>query len=158
MTNPGLRNAHIVLTASILFLALSSAAAQSAPAAPTQTALPITQLTAGIHLISAEVADNNATRARGLMFRERLQPNHGMLFIFDDRAIHCMWMRNTLIPLSVAFVADDGEIVNIEDMEPRTETSHCARRPVRYALEMEQGWFAKRGIRTGTRLAGVPKR
>lgn len=121
-----------------------------------QSALPTTKLTAGIHLITAEVAANDPARARGLMFRERLEPNHGMLFLFDAKAIQCMWMRNTLIPLSVAFIEDDGSIVNIEDMQPKTESSHCAKRPVRFALEMEQGWFSKRGIKPGAKLAGLP--
>ncbi|MDZ7652071.1 MAG: DUF192 domain-containing protein [Burkholderiaceae bacterium] len=121
-----------------------------------QSPLPTTKLTAGIHLITAEVAANDPARARGLMFRERLAPNQGMLFVFDAKTVQCMWMRNTLIPLSVAFIEDDGSIVNIEDMQPKTETSHCAARPVRFALEMDQGWFAKRGIKAGTRLAGLP--
>jgi hypothetical protein len=121
-----------------------------------QSTLPTTKLTAGIHLITAEVAANDPARARGLMFRERLEPNHGMLFLFDTKTVQCMWMRNTLIPLSVAFIEDDGSIVNIEDMQPRTESSHCAKRPVRFALEMEQSWFAKRGIKPGAKLAGLP--
>jgi hypothetical protein len=121
-----------------------------------QSALPTTRLTAGIHLITAEVAANDPARARGLMFRERLEPNHGMLFLFDTKTVQCMWMRNTLIPLSVAFIEDDGSIVNIEDMQPKTESSHCAKRPVRFALEMEQGWFTKRGIKPGAKLAGLP--
>ena len=130
----------------------ASAAAQSA-----QANLPTTRLTAGIHVITAEVADRDASRMQGLMFRERLAPNHGMLFVFDDRAIHCMWMRNTPIPLSVAFVGDDGEIVNIHDMKPHSEDSHCARKPVRFALEMAQGWFAQRGIKPGAKLSGLPR-
>jgi len=121
-----------------------------------QTALPTTRLTAGIHLITAEVAATDPQRARGLMFRERLAPNHGMLFVFDAKAVQCMWMRNTLIPLSVAFIDDDGSIVNIEDMQPKTENSHCATKPVRYALEMELGWFAKRGLKGGARIGGLP--
>jgi hypothetical protein len=121
-----------------------------------QSALPTTRLTAGIHLITAEVAANDPARARGLMFRERLEPNHGMLFLFDTKTVQCMWMRNTLIPLSVAFIEDDGSIVNIEDMQPKTESSHCAKRPVRFALEMEQGWFTNRGIKPGAKLAGLP--
>jgi len=70
--------------------------------------------------------------------------------------VHCMWMRNTLIPLSVAFIDDDGSIVNIEDMQPKTEISHCAARPVRYALEMDKGWFAQRGLKAGARISGLP--
>jgi uncharacterized membrane protein (UPF0127 family) len=82
--------------------------------------------------------------------------NAGMLFIFDEAGEQCMWMKNTLIPLSVAFIDDAGTIVNIEDMAPQTLDSHCARRPARYALEMNRGWFAARGIKPGSRLRGIP--
>lgn len=121
-----------------------------------QQPLPTVKLNFGIHLVTAELADNDASRMRGLMFRERLAPNHGMLFVFEARAVHCMWMRNTLIPLSVAFIDDDGSIVNIEDMQPKTEVSHCAARPVRYALEMDKGWFSQRGLKAGAKLSGLP--
>ncbi len=119
--------------------------------------LPAIQLTAGMHLIQAELANDFDSRGRGLMFRESLQPNHGMLFVFEDSAEQCMWMKNTLIPLSVAFIARDGTIVNIEDMKPRTETTHCAKRPVPFALEMAHGWFAARGIKSGQKLGGLDK-
>jgi uncharacterized membrane protein (UPF0127 family) len=118
--------------------------------------LPVARLSAGIHLIQAEVVSDGETRARGLMHRKALEQNAGMLFIFDDHAIHCMWMKNTLIPLSVAFIDDRGTIVNIADMEPHDLQSHCAARPVKYALEMNRGWFAARGIKPGARLGGVP--
>ena len=118
--------------------------------------LPVAQLNAGMYLIRAEVASDPATRAQGLMYRKSLAQNAGMLFIFDERAIQCFWMKNTLIPLSIAFIDDRGTIVNIEEMEPQTEVSHCAAQPVRYALEMNRGWFASRGIKPGTRLGGVP--
>jgi len=114
--------------------------------------LPQAEIRAGMHVIRAEVADEPATRQRGLMMREQLGANEGMLFVFTDKTRHCFWMRNTLIPLSIAFVDDDGTIANIEDMAPQTENSHCSVRPTRYALEMEQGWFAKKGIRAGARL------
>lgn len=118
--------------------------------------LPAVQLNAGMYLIRAEVAADFATRARGLMFRREMPSNAGMLFIFDEPGSQCMWMKNTLIPLSVAFLDDEGRIVNIEDMAPQTEDSHCARQPARYALEMNRGWFASRGIKPGTRLGGIP--
>ena len=140
---------HLLLKLVLLLLPVGAASAQT-------TALPTTQLTAGIHLITAEVATNDATRTRGLMFRQALPPNHGMLFVFDSRAIHCMWMRNTLIPLSVAFIEDDGTIVNIHDMKPHDESTHCAAKPVRFALEMTQGWFASRGIGPGSKLGRLP--
>ena len=120
-----------------------------------QSSMRTVQLTAGIHLITAELAADDPMRTRGLMFRQALAPNHGMLFVFDDKGSQCMWMRNTLIPLSVAFIDDDGRIVNIEDMKPQTEDSHCARAPVRYALEMQQGWFAERGLRPGAVIGGI---
>jgi uncharacterized membrane protein (UPF0127 family) len=119
-------------------------------------AMPVQQLRAGMHLIQAEVAAAPATRERGLMFREQLAPNAGMLFIFDAPATQCMWMRNTLIPLSVAFIAADGTVANIEDMAPKTEDSHCAVKPVLYALEMDKGWFARRGIKAGMKIEGIP--
>jgi len=112
-------------------------------------------LGAGMHLIHAEVADRDAARALGLMQRAALAPNGGMLFVFEERGLHCMWMKNTPLPLSVAFVDERGVIVNIADMQPLTEESHCAKRPARFALEMAQGWFAARGIRAGTRLRGL---
>ena len=118
--------------------------------------LPVVQLNAGMHLIHAELAADFGTRMQGLMFRKSLGSNAGMLFVFDEAAGHCMWMKNTLIPLSVAFIDDAGAIVNIADMEPHSEQSHCAAKPVRYALEMERGWFAKRGIKPGSRLGGIP--
>jgi hypothetical protein len=125
-------------------------------AAPALAQNPVAQLNAGMHLIRAEVVSDPGTRAQGLMHRKSLAQNAGMLFVFDEQAPQCMWMKNTLIPLSVAFIDDNGAIVNIADMEPHSETSHCATRPVRYALEMNRGWFAARGIKPGTRLGGVP--
>jgi uncharacterized membrane protein (UPF0127 family) len=134
------------------------AAALAVLAAGAAAQLPTVRLTAGIHLITAEVAADDPARTRGLMFRERLAPNHGMLFVFERKAIHCMWMRNTPLPLSVAFIDDDGRIVNIEDMAPHTDDSHCARAPVRYALEMSRGWFASRGLKPGTVIGGIAPR
>jgi uncharacterized membrane protein (UPF0127 family) len=118
--------------------------------------LPVVQLTAGMYLIRAEVASDFASRAQGLMFRREMPGNAGMLFIFDEAATQCMWMKNTLIPLSVAFIDERGMVINIEDMAPQTEDSHCARRPARYALEMNRGWFAARGIKPGSRIGGIP--
>jgi uncharacterized membrane protein (UPF0127 family) len=119
--------------------------------------LPVVQLSAGMHLIRAEVAADYSSRGRGLMHRKSLGANAGMLFIFDAAAIHCMWMKNTYIPLSVAFLDAQGAIINIADMQPHSEQSHCAARPARYALEMTQGWFAQRGIKPGMKLGGLEK-
>ena len=135
----------------LLALALAAfAAAASAQA-------PVVQLTAGMHLVRAEVAADFTTRAQGLMYRESLAPNAGMLFVFDEAAIHCMWMKNTLIPLSVAFLDANGTIINIADMQPHSEQSHCASKPAVFALEMTRGWFAQRNIKPGTRLGGLDK-
>ncbi|HQD83220.1 MAG TPA: DUF192 domain-containing protein [Quisquiliibacterium sp.] len=148
---------HRLVGATLLALLLPVAALLSAAdaSAQPQPTLPRVQLQAGIHLISAEVAASHDTRARGLMFRERLGPNQGMLFVFADKATQCFWMRNTLIPLSIAFIDDDGRIVNIADMQPRSDDSHCSAAPIRLALEMEQGWFAKRGVGPGATIGGL---
>src|SRR5688572_28470479 len=126
-------------------------------ASPLRAELPTVQLSAGMHLIKAEVAADFGSRMQGLMHRKGLGPNAGMLFIFDETAVHCMWMKNTYIPLSVAFMDERGAILNIADMQPHSEQSHCASGPARLALEMEQGWFAKRGIKPGIRLGGLDK-
>lgn len=122
---------------------------------PQQPGLPVIKLSAGIHVIQAEVANTTATRSQGLMRRKSMAQSAGMLFLFDESAGQCMWMKNTLIPLSVAFIDERGLIVNIADMQPLDETTHCASRPARYALEMNQGWFKKRGIVSGTPIQGL---
>ncbi|OWQ91544.1 hypothetical protein CDN99_10405 [Roseateles aquatilis] len=137
--------------ASVFFLAQPSAA-QTIP----QTGLPVVEIGAGMHLIHAEVARTDEQRAIGLMARKDMPQNAGMVFIFEQPAEQCFWMRNTLIPLSVAFVADDGTIVNLDEMQPLSDVSHCSKKPVRYVLEMNKGWFDKRGIKAGTKLRGGP--
>ena len=119
--------------------------------------LPSVQLAAGMHLIRAEVADSMGARMEGLMHRKSMPEGSGMVFVFDENATHCMWMKNTLIPLSVAFIDEAGAIINIADMQPHSEQSHCAARPARYALEMNKGWFAQRGIKPGAKLRGLEK-
>ena len=138
----------------LLLLALLVAAAPLR--AQPQEKLPVVQLNAGMHVIRAEVAADYASRMRGLMFRASMPVNAGMLFIFEETAPQCMWMKNTLLPLSVAFIDERGAVINIEDMQPQTEESHCARKPARYALEMNKGWFAARGIKPGSRINGIP--
>ena len=142
-------------------LAGALAAALPAPAAAqdkAQPRLPTITLTAGMHRITAEVAATPHEQSMGLMFRREMDANDGMLFVYETPQRMCFWMRNTVLPLSIAFIADDGRIVNIRDMQPLTENSHCSDAPVRYALEMHQGWFAKRGIGPGFRLRGEPFR
>ncbi len=118
---------------------------------------PQIELSAGIHRIEAEVASDQATRMQGLMYRRTLATQQGMLFVFPQRARHCMWMRNTLLPLSVAFLDEEGRIINIEDMQPQTENNHCAAQPARFALEMNLGWFASRSLGPGMRIVGVER-
>lgn len=120
-------------------------------------AFPVVPLTAGMHVIQAEVAATEAQRQQGLMFREKLGPNAGMVFLFGQPAQVCMWMKNTPLPLSVAFLDERGKILNIEDMQPQTTNSHCATGPATYALEMNKGWFAQKNIKPGTTIAGLPK-
>lgn len=116
--------------------------------------LPTIQLNAGMHLIRAELAQTADQRATGLMHRKSMGANDGMLFVFEQPRQQCFWMKNTLLPLSIAFLSDDGTVVNIEDMLPQSLDSHCSKQAVRMALEMNQGWFAKRGIKTGSKLSG----
>lgn len=118
--------------------------------------LPQITLQAGMQLIHAEVASTEDDRETGLMFRRELAGNNGMLFIFDKDQHVCMWMKNTFIPLSVAFIDDHGRITNIEGMQPQTLDTHCGVQNVRFALEMPLGWFAKRDIRPGFKLRGQP--
>lgn len=151
----GLRSlSAVALGALLLALALVSPPVRAQGELPVpQPRLPLVELTAGMHLIRAELAEDPGTRARGLMMREKLGNNEGMLFVFPEKAGHCFWMRNTLIALSIAFLDEDGTIVNIADMNPRSEQSHCPARPIRFALEMERGWFATRGLSAGMKLS-----
>ena len=122
-----------------------------------QVAMPVVELSAGMYRIEAEVAANDQNRQTGLMNRKTMPAQRGMLFVFPQERPHCMWMRNTLIPLSVAFIDAEGYIINIENMQPQTEDNHCAKVPARFALEMNEGWFAQRGIKPGFRLQGIDK-
>jgi uncharacterized membrane protein (UPF0127 family) len=136
-------------------LALAAAAIACAAQEP-QMSLPRVRLSAGMHQIDAQVALTPDQRATGLMHRKEMPQHEGMLFVFDQPSVQCFWMKNTLLPLSTAFVADDGTVVNIADMQPLSLDSHCSAKPVRFVLEMNQGWFAKKGLKAGTRLAGEP--
>ncbi len=134
-------------------VSLSASSAVSAQ----QQGLPVIPLNAGLHVIQAEVANTDTTRAAGLMFRKSLDANRGMLFVFAVAAPHCMWMRNTFVPLSVAFVDEEGKILNIADMTPHDEASHCASGSARYALEMNRGWFAGKSVKPGVKLGGLDR-
>jgi uncharacterized protein len=140
---------------SVLALILCAAAATAQEVAQRLQAIT---LTAGMHNIRAEVAQTPEQRQKGLMYRRDLAAHEGMLFVFDEASPQCFWMRNTPRPLSIAFLADDGTIVNIADMQPYSDAAHCSTKPVRLALEMNQGWFAKRGLKAGAKLVGPPFR
>ena len=136
---------------SLLVLGLSLAGSASAQA------LPVVELNVGIHRIEAEVAHTQQARMTGLMNRRTMAPQRGMLFVFDEAGEHCMWMKNTFIPLSVAFLDDAGRVINVEDMQPHSEENHCAAKPARYALEMNLGWFGKRHLGAGVPIAGIER-
>jgi uncharacterized membrane protein (UPF0127 family) len=154
---PGGLSRRIHSAASLLaLLGATLFSAQLAVAQDRPQSLPAIKLGAGMHVISAEVAQSPEQRATGLMNRPSMGANEGMLFVFEEANPQCFWMKNTLLPLSIAFIADDGTVVNIADMKPQALESHCSAKPVRYALEMNQGWFAKRGIKAGSKLTGRP--
>lgn len=135
-----------------LLLPTSTVWAQSSSGKPQQ--LPTTQLAAGFHVIKAEVAQTDRQREIGLMHRTSMGTNEGMIFVFERAGVQCFWMKNTLLPLSVAFIDEDGTIVNLDEMKPETEDTHCSTKPVRHVLEMNKGWFSKRGIKPGMKLTG----
>ena len=139
----------------VLCLVAAAALPLPAPAQEPQR-LPTVTLRAGMHNIVAMVARTPEQRATGLMWRREMASHEGMLFVFEQPATQCFWMRNTYLPLTIAFLGDDGTIVNLADMQPHATDSHCSAQPVRYALEMNQGWLARRAIKPGYRLAGGP--
>src|SRR5262245_64468926 len=137
------------------FKATLAAAALLASTASVHAQLPEIALTINGHKLTAEVAHVEATRTEGLMHRRILPEARGMLFVFPDVALHSMWMMNTHIPLSVAFLDTKGVIINIEDMEPHTRNTHSAAKAAKYALEVNQGWFRKRGVKPGAKVEGI---
>ena len=126
----------------LLFLLFGHAAAQTP-----QTQLPRVKLQAGMYQIDAQLAATPEQRAICLMYRQDMPQHEGMLFVFEKPQVLCFWMKNTLMALTAAFIADDGTIVNLADMKPQTTNSHCSEKPVRYVLEMKQGWFAQKNIK-----------
>jgi len=128
------------------------ASAQDGP----QLNLQRVKLTVGMNVIDAQLALTPEQRQIGLMLRKDMPQHEGMLFVFEQASQQCFWMKNTLLPLTAAFVADDGTIVNLADMKPQNLDSHCSTQPVRYVLEMNQGWFAKKGLKAGSKLGGPP--
>lgn len=150
-TSPAAARLRRMSCAALLAACALTAAAQDAP----QMKLQRSTLSAGMHQIDAQVAQTPEQRQIGLMFRKEMPQAEGMLFVFEEASKQCFWMKNTPLPLTAAFVADDGTIVNLADMKPQTTDSHCSEKPVRYVLEMNAGWFAKKGIKAGSRLRGA---
>jgi len=141
---------HRIVTVAMTLLG-AGAFAQDAP-----QQLPTIRLSAGMHVLQVQVAQTPEQQTIGLMFRKSMGTNEGMLFVFDEPRQQCFWMKNTLLPLSVAFIDDRGTVTNIDDMKPQTLDSHCSTKPVRFVLEMNVGWFDKRGIKAGSKLQGEP--
>jgi uncharacterized membrane protein (UPF0127 family) len=159
MKHPTIDNVRRTMGPALVWMACAALA--PAHATPTmadqpQTHLPRVRLQAGMHLIDAQVAQTPQSRQIGLMHRRSMPQPEGMLFVFEEAQVQCFWMKNTLIPLSAAFMREDGTIVNIADMQPLSEVTHCSKEPVRFVLEMNQGWFAQRRIQPGQRLSGKP--
>ena len=143
-----------LFVAVMYFAASTQVSAQGTPQGSPQINLQRASLSAGMHLIQVQLAQNFEQRQIGLMWRKEMPQNEGMLFIFEQPSVQCFWMRNTLLPLTAAFVADDGTIVNLIDMKPMSDDSHCSTKPVRFVLEMNLAWFAKRNIQAGFKLTG----
>ena len=141
-----LRSLGIMLAVSALVLSRAGAGA----------GLPVTTVTIGGHKVVAEVVVTPEQRAQGLMHRFSLQPDRGMLFVFEQPQPLGFWMKNTYIALSIAFIDASGRIVNIDDMKPLDESTHWSNGPSLYALEMKQGWFAAKGIAAGDVVKGLP--
>jgi uncharacterized membrane protein (UPF0127 family) len=147
----------IVFSRRFIRHSLAVAALALAVPAAARAQMPEIPLTVAGHKLTVEVADSDATRMQGLMHRRILPENRGMLFVFREVTYHAMWMMNTYIPLSVAFLDERGVIINIADMQPQTSDTHAAEKPAKYALEVNQGWFAKRGIKPGARIEGLER-
>jgi uncharacterized membrane protein (UPF0127 family) len=137
-------------------ISLGAHAQQMPPGAKQPGDFPHTKLTAGMFVIDAAIASSDADREQGLMYRTKLAANEGMLFVFNERAVHCFWMKNTLIPLSIAFIREDGTVTDIDEMQAETENNHCPRNNGVYALEMSKGWFTAKGIKPGAKIQGLP--
>lgn len=151
MPRPLLSSSRLLMAGLISLAAALPASAQNMP----QMNLQRVEINAGMHRIDAQVAQSPQERQTGLMYRKEMPAHEGMIFVFEQPATQCFWMKNTLLPLTAAFVADDGTIVNLADMKPQSEESHCSAKPVRYVLEMNQGWFAQKGIKAGSKLTSA---
>ncbi len=143
--------------ASLTLAPTQSAFAQMPPGAKQPGDFPRAKLTIGMFVVDAAVAANEADREQGLMYRTKLDPNEGMLFVFNENAVHCFWMKNTLIPLSIAFMRADGTITDIQEMDAETTNNHCPSNNGVFALEMSKDWFESKGIKPGMVVKGLPR-
>jgi len=147
-----------IATALLLLASLALGCGQgTAPPSVSGARLPVHPILVGNERITAEIAATEGDRAEGLMRRESMPESHGMLFIYPEVRILTFWMRNTPLPLSIAFADDGGRIVQIADMEPFSESIVSSGAPARYALEMHQGWFARHGVLPGDAIRGLPR-
>jgi uncharacterized protein len=144
--------AFLVITISFSGISYAQYTTPNEPQPP----LPTVKIKAGMFVVTAELAKEPANRSMGLMFRQTMEPDHGMLFVFDRSDVHCFWMRNTLLPLTIAWLAEDGTIVSLADMKPKSDDNNCPSAPAKYALEMNQGWFKKKGLKIGSKLKSPP--
>ena len=119
-----------------------------------QTDLPREVLRIGLFKIDAQLASTPKQREIGLMYRDTMPANEGMLFVFEEAQPYCFWMKNTRLPLSIAFINSQGRVTNTADMEPYSEANHCAREPVRFALEVNKGWFDQHRVTAGSVVRG----
>jgi uncharacterized membrane protein (UPF0127 family) len=153
-----IRRALVVpaMALAVPLISLGAHAQQMPPGAKQPGDFPHTKLAAGMYVIDAAIASTDADREQGLMYRTKLGANEGMLFVFNERAVHCFWMKNTLIPLSIAFIREDGTVTDIDEMQAETENNHCPRNNGVYALEMSKDWFTAKGIKPGAKIQGLP--
>ena len=153
-----LRHLAIALAAIIVLVSTNvSASTASVPEGEPQSRLPTIVLKAGNQTVRAAIANTDATRQTGLMFRQKMEKREGMLFVFPEIGYHAMWMRNTLIPLSVAYMNERGVILSIHEMQPLSEVSHQSAGPARFALEMNAGWFSSNKVNVGDTIKGLEK-
>ena len=146
-----MKKIFVCLAFALQFFFLHVAAQQSIAMEP-QLDLPRITIQAGMRRITAQVAAQPRELAIGLMFRKSLPVHEGMIFVFPESGRQCFWMRNTLMPLSVAFLSEDGHIINTAEMLALSDTPHCSAKPAKYVLEMNKGWFKKAGLKAGDQL------
>jgi uncharacterized membrane protein (UPF0127 family) len=152
-----MHNAAVRLDRAAAARFLAALAFLAASLAHADVAFKATRVKVGGHTLNAQIAATEPQRMQGLMFREKLGHDDAMVFIFDEPGYQSMWMKNTLIPLSVAFIDGEGRILNILDMEPQTLDTHTSAGPALYAIETNRGWFEEKKIKPGEKVTGLPK-